>query len=248
MPMKNEAPSRRSFLDLTVRTLGGAAAASLLTAGARNTFAAAGAAAAARSAFSRQGQARHLPAHGRRPVADGPLRLQAEDGRHVRQGPAGLHPQRPAADGNDQRSGAISHRPVQVQVQAVRQVRHVGQRAAAEHGQDGRRDVFHPQHEHRRHQSRAGHHLRPDRQSGRRQALPRLVGLLRAGHAQPEPAGLRRHGGQVDQPRAASGHLRQALDQRLPAGRACRRRLPHERRSDPLHQQSARRVCRTSAA
>ncbi len=33
MPMKNKTPSRRRFLDLTVRTLGGAAAASLLTAG-----------------------------------------------------------------------------------------------------------------------------------------------------------------------------------------------------------------------
>jgi hypothetical protein len=40
----NATPSRRSFLDLTVRTLGGAAAASLLTAGPRKSFAAAAAA------------------------------------------------------------------------------------------------------------------------------------------------------------------------------------------------------------
>ena len=34
--------------------------------------------------FASQGQARHLSAHGRRAVADGPLRLQAQDGRMVR--------------------------------------------------------------------------------------------------------------------------------------------------------------------
>ena len=146
----------------------------------------------ARPALPRQGQARHLPAHGRRPVADRPLRLQAEDERLVRQGPARLDPPGPAADDHDQRPDAVPHRAVEIQVRPARPERHVGQRAAAAHGQDGRRNVLHPQHEHRRHQPRAGHHLRPDGQPDRRPALPGFLGLLRAGHAQPEPADLRR--------------------------------------------------------
>ena len=62
------------------------------------------------TALRRQGQARHLPAHGRRAVADGPVRLQAEDGRVVRQGPARLGPHGPAADDDDLRPGAVPDR------------------------------------------------------------------------------------------------------------------------------------------
>ena len=45
---------------------------------------------ALRDALPGQVQEHHLPAHGRRPGPDGPLRLQAEDGRVLRQGPARL--------------------------------------------------------------------------------------------------------------------------------------------------------------
>ncbi len=82
------------------------------------------------AALRPEGQAGHLPAHERRPVADGPVRLQAQDGRAVRQGPARLDPQGPAADHDDQRPGAVPDRAVEVQVRPARQVGHLGQRAA----------------------------------------------------------------------------------------------------------------------
>ena len=53
-------------------------------------------------------------------------------------------------------------------------------RAAAVHGQDGRRHVLHPQHAHRGDQPRAGHHLHADRQPGHRPAVPRRVGVATA--------------------------------------------------------------------
>ena len=56
------------------------------------------------------------------------------------------------------RPEAVPDRPVEVQVRAARPERHVGPRAAALHGQDGRRHVLHPQHAHRGDQPRAGHH------------------------------------------------------------------------------------------
>ena len=74
------------------------------------------------------------------------------------------------------RPDAVPDRAVEVQVRPARQVRHVGQRAAAVHGQDGRRHVLHPQHAHRGDQPRAGHHLHADRQPGHRPALPRVAG------------------------------------------------------------------------
>ena len=64
-----------------------------------------------RTALRAQGQARHLPAHGRRPAADGPVRLQADDGRVVRQGPARLGPHGPAADDHDLGPEAVSRSP-----------------------------------------------------------------------------------------------------------------------------------------
>ena len=81
------------------------------------------------AAFPAQGQAGDLPVHERRPVADGPVRLQAQDGRHVRQGPARLDPQGPAADHDDQRPVPVPGRAVEVQVRPARPGGHVGQRA-----------------------------------------------------------------------------------------------------------------------
>ena len=78
------------------------------------------------AALSAQGQARHLPAHGRRAVADGPVRLQAGDGGVVRQGPARLRPHGPAAHHDDLRPEAVPDRAVEVQVRAARAVRACG--------------------------------------------------------------------------------------------------------------------------
>ena len=44
------------------------------------------------------------------------------------------------------------------------------------HGEDGRRHVLHPEHEHRGDQPRAGHHPDADRQHGHRPPLPRARG------------------------------------------------------------------------
>ena len=175
-----------------------------------------------------QGQARHLSAHGRRPVADGPLRLQAED---EASGTTRTCPTRSAwASGSPTMTSGQARfpdRPVEIQVRPARQVRHVGQRAAALHGQDGRRHVLHPQHAHRGHQPRAGHHLHADRQPGHRPALPRLLGLLRPRLAEREPADVRRARRPADQHRAGAGDLGPALVERLSAGRTRRRLLPH---------------------
>ena len=78
------------------------------------------------AAFRAQGQALHLSPPGRRAAADGDLRLQAENAGHVRQGPARVDPQRPAAHHHDQRPDAFSHRALRFQVRAVRQIRRVG--------------------------------------------------------------------------------------------------------------------------
>ena len=87
---------------------------------ARGTKTGIGAALAA-DALPGQVQERHLPAHGRRPVADGPVRLQAEDAGVLRQGPARVrNPHGPAAHHHDQRPGAVPDRAVEVQVRAVR--------------------------------------------------------------------------------------------------------------------------------
>ena len=67
--------------------------------------------AAGHAALRAEGQAGHLPVHVRRPVADRPVRLQAEDGRAVRQGPARLDPHGAAADDDDLRPEAVSRSP-----------------------------------------------------------------------------------------------------------------------------------------
>ena len=75
------------------------------------------------------GQARHLPAHGRRSLANGHVRLQARDERLVRQGPPRQRPPGPAPHHHDQRPGPLPHRPVEIQVRPARRVRHVDDRA-----------------------------------------------------------------------------------------------------------------------
>ena len=43
-----------------------------------------------------------------------------------------------AADDHDFGASALSHRPVKVQIRPAREQRHVGDRAIAQHGEDGR--------------------------------------------------------------------------------------------------------------
>ena len=71
-----------------------------------------------------------------------------------------------------------------------------------------------------------------------------LVGLVRPGLAEREPADVRGAGRQADQHRAGAGDLGPALVGRLSAGRARGRVVPLRRRPDPVHQQPARRARR----
>ena len=141
--------------------------------------------------FPAEGQAGDLPVHERRPVADGPVRLQAQDGRPVRQGPARLDPQGPAADHHDQRPGPVPDRAFEVQVRPARPVGHVGQRALALDGQARRRHRAGQDGLDRGDQPRPGGHLYLHRQPAPGPAQPGLVAELRPGHDEPEPAGLR---------------------------------------------------------
>ena len=59
--------------------------------------------------------------------------------------------------------------------------------------------------------------LHADRQPDHRPALPRVVGLVRPGLAEPEPADVRRAGRQAVEHRAGAGDLRPALVVGLPA-------------------------------
>ncbi len=111
------------------------------------------------AAFRAQGETGDLPVHGRGALPDGHVRLQAEDGRVVRQGPARFDPHGPATDDHDVGPAAVPDRAVEVQVPAARPERRLGQRTAASHGQDGGRSGDHQDREHRGDQSRSGHHV-----------------------------------------------------------------------------------------
>src|SRR5205814_8978648 len=60
------------------------------------------------SALSAEGEEHHISAHGRRSLANGPLRLQAGDEGGVRQGPSRIHSQWPAAYHHDLGAEALS--------------------------------------------------------------------------------------------------------------------------------------------
>ena len=133
------------------------------------------------AALRPQGEARHLSAHGRRAVADGPVRLQAGDERVVRQGPARLDPHGPAAHHDDQRPEAVPDRPVEVQVRPARRVRACGSRELLPHTAKMVDDMCFIRSMH----TEAINHepaitLHADRQPGHRPALPGLVGLATA--------------------------------------------------------------------
>ncbi len=168
--------------------------------------------------------------------------------RAVRQGPARLHPQRPAHHHHDQRPVALARRAVDVQVRAAREMRHVGQRAAAEDRRDRRR-----------HRARS----RPSTPTAinhdpactfvmtgsedARQGEPRLVAFLRPRQREQRPA---RPSSSSRRSWSAKANA-QALFTRMWRAAFCRRNhtgvaLRARRRSRALHQESARRGTRRS--
>ena len=125
--------------------------------------------------------------------------------------------------------GAVSHRPVEIQIRAARQERHVGFRVACRTRPKWSTTCASSAHAHRSHQPRAGHHLHANRQPDHRPALPRRLDFLRPRLAQRKPADVRRARRQADQHRANSGHFGPALVGRLFAERtmrACRSAPP----------------------
>ena len=173
-----------------------------------------------------EGQARHLPVHGRRAQPDGPVRPQACAREVGRQTAAGVD--RPAQEPVHQRRGGDST-----------QHPHVPE-ARAERRRDFRPPAA-PRHLRRRHLLPAGvlvqqHRARPgDVRAAQRAhpdglAEPRQLGHLRARQRQREPAGVLRHaaaGGRA-------GGRRPVLVERVPPAGAPGHAAPP--RSEPDHQ------------
>ena len=200
------------------------------------------------ASFPAQGQAGHLSAHERRPVADGSVRLQAQDGRHVRQGPSRLDPQGPATDHDDQRPGPVPDRALEVQVRAARPVGHVDQRALALDGQARRPDRPGQDGLDRGDQSRPGGDLYLHGPSASGPAEPGRLAQLRPGHDESKPAGLRGDDRFVVEQGSRPGDLQPALGLGLSADQAPGRRAALDRRPGAVPVQPARRRCGDSQA
>ena len=123
-----------------------------------------------------QGQARHLPVHGRRAVADGDVRLQAGAQPAQRRAAARLGAPGPAADGHVRQPVVAAAGRLAVRLQPTRRQRRVGLRSAAAHRQGRRRPLHRPVDGHRGDQSRSGDHVLPDRIADRRPAEHRARG------------------------------------------------------------------------
>ena len=160
------------------------------------------------AAAAGQGQERHLPVHVRRPQPRRYLRLQAQ----------ALRPRRPDHPGQDLRPRRQEERGprrrAEVEVQAVRPVRQVGQRPLPPPRHLRRRHRLPPLDDGRLADPRLGHVADEHGQDPVRQPVPRLVGQLRPGQRQREPARLRRDA----RPDRRPDQRRQELVERLHAG------------------------------
>ena len=207
----------------------------------------AGAAMPATPHFPAQGEAGHLPAHGRRAAADGPVRLQAEDERvftiricptPFRKGQRLTEHDLAAKRGSRSRRRSSSSRNTANPACGCRSCCRGRPRwwmICASSAVCRRKPST---------TSRPSPSCRP---AIRSPAGPvSAVGVLRPRFAQSEPADVRRPGRQADQHRAGAGHLRAAMVVGLSAGRTRGRLLPHRRRPDPLYQQSAWRSPRSA--
>ena len=174
-----------------------------------------------------QGQARHLPAHGRRPAADGPVRLQAEDERVVRQGPARLGPHGPAAHHHDlaARRGSRSRRRSSSSPSTASAA--CGSASCCRTRRKMVDDMcfIRSMHTEAINHEPAITFMQTGNQVTGRPCLGAWV-VLRPGLAEREPADVRRARRQADQHRAGAGDLRPALVVGLPARRARRRLVP----------------------
>ena len=157
--------TRRQFFGRASTGIGIAALASLFE---RNGLAAAGL--QGLPALRAQSQARHLSAPVRRAFAARSVRLQAE--LRKQQGidlPASVRMGQ-RITGMTSGQSTLPVAPSHLRLQATRSVGRLGQRTAAAHREDRRRHHHRQDHEHRRHQSRSGDHVHPDRQPAARHA------------------------------------------------------------------------------
>ena len=180
----------------------------------------------------RTGQGRHLPVHVRRPQPGRHLRLQAgplpagrQDDRDQHEGPRRL--EEPGPGGGPE-----------VAVQAVRRVRQVGVRPVPEPRRLRRRHRLHPLDDRGCPASRLRHAADEQRPHPLRQPRSRLLGELRPGHREREPARLRRHA----RPDRRADQRRQELVERLHAGQLPGHGDPVERHADPGARPAARHV------
>ena len=142
------------------------------------------------AAFPADSEAGHLSAPVRRPVATGSVRLQAAVAEAARDRSAGLGPDGTAHYRHDFRPEHAAGRAVDLQVQAARQIRRLGQRTAAAHGEDRGRPLHHQNGQHGRHQSRPGHHVYPNRLAATGPTEHGLVGQLWDRQRERQPAGV----------------------------------------------------------
>ena len=194
----------------------------------------------------RQGQARDLPVHGRRAVADGDVRLQAGAQRSATASSCRTRCARasgsPACRATSRRCRWRARSSASASTAAQR---HVGQRPAAAHRQGRRRPLHRPVDVHRRDQPRPGDHVLPDRLADRRAAQHGRVAALRPGQRQREPARVRRadHAGQ-----GGPAALLAPVGQRVPAVAASGRAVPKRHGPGALPRESRRRLAREPAA
>ena len=246
--------TRRHFFGRTGLSLGAAALSTLLAEEAPAGVVPQGAAAATGGLpglphFAPKAKRAIYLHHERGPLADGSLRLQAQDGRHVRQGPARLGPQGPAAHHHDQRPDPVSRSPR----------RSTSSRSTAKSGMwvsellpwtarlvdqiALRQDRLH-----RGDQPRPGRHLYLHRPPAPGPAEPRRLAQLRPGHREPEPAGVRRDDRLLVRARQLPGPLQPPLGIRLSAQQAPGRGPSLQRRPGAVPLQPAGRRRRRRAA
>ena len=142
----------------------------------------------------------------------------------------------------------LSHRRFQVQVRPARPERRLGQRAVAAHGSRRRSAVLRQVDVHRGHQPRSGDHVLPNRRAIGRPAKHRLLAVVRPGHREPGPAGVRRPGLAGDRQPERSAALRSPVGQRLSADEVSGRQVSQLGRSGAVSLEPAgHRRCHAAA-
>src|SRR5262249_24527720 len=142
------------------------------------------------AALRAESEAHNLSIPARRSLAARPVRLQARPAKIPRHGPPRFGAHGAAPHGHDLLPGEVPYGTDGIQVRPVRTERHLDQRTAAPYGEDCRRDLHHPNHADRCHQSRSGRHVLSDRLPTRGPAKYRLLDLLWPREREPGSPGI----------------------------------------------------------